>query len=76
MAADGENASLRISLSRSAIGTSRPFGPARFGPYRSCMRPSSFRSYHVVNAKNTITTLITMNAFGIVIHHGSWCITA
>ena len=50
-------------------------GPARFGPKRSCMRPSSFRSSHVVNAKNTITTLITRNAFGIVIHQGS-CITS
>ncbi len=35
------------------------------------MRPSSFRSSHVVKAKNTITTLITRNAFGIVIHQAS-----
>ena len=32
LAADGANASLRISFSRSAIGTSNPLGPARFGP--------------------------------------------
>ena len=32
MAADGANASVRMSFSRSAIGTRRPLGPARFGP--------------------------------------------
>ena len=31
-ALDGANASLRTSLTRSAIGCSRPKGPARFGP--------------------------------------------
>jgi hypothetical protein len=32
IALDGANASLRISLIRSAIGCSNPNGPARFGP--------------------------------------------
>ncbi len=32
IAPDGENASLRMSLRRSAIGCNRPNGPARFGP--------------------------------------------
>ncbi len=32
IAADGENASLRTSFTRSAIGCSRPNLPARFGP--------------------------------------------
>src|SRR5207253_549414 len=45
-------------------------------PKRSCMRPSSLRSSHVVKAKNTITTLTTRNAFGIVIHHASLVMTA
>ena len=32
IALDGANASLRMSLTRSAIGWSSPNGPARFGP--------------------------------------------
>jgi hypothetical protein len=32
IALDGENASLRTSFTRSAIGCSSPKGPARFGP--------------------------------------------
>jgi hypothetical protein len=32
IADEGENASLRTSFTRSAIGCSRPNGPARFGP--------------------------------------------
>lgn len=42
--------SFRMSLIPSAIGCSRPIGPTRFGPFRSCMYPSSFRSRRVKKA--------------------------
>lgn len=42
--------SFRISFTPSAIGCSRPSGPTRFGPFRSCMYPSSFRSRRVRKA--------------------------
>src|SRR5512133_3158444 len=44
-AAAGVNSSLKISLTASAIGWSRPKIPARFGPIRTCMRESTLRSY-------------------------------
>ena len=44
IALDGENASLRISFTRSANGCSSPNLPARFGPKRSCIRPITLRS--------------------------------
>ena len=47
IADSGANASLRTSLTRSAIGCRRPNLPARFGPKRSCIRPISFRSTSV-----------------------------
>lgn len=43
-------ASLVISFKPSAIGWSRPMGPTRFGPLRSCIYPRSFRSSKVRNA--------------------------
>lgn len=42
--------SFRMSLIPSAIGCSRPIGPTRFGPFRSCIYPSSFRSSRVRKA--------------------------
>lgn len=42
--------SLIINLMPSAIGCSRPNGPTRFGPFRSCIYPSSFRSSRVRKA--------------------------
>src|SRR5215212_2136842 len=60
-----------MSLIRSAIGCSRPNGPARFGPYRSCMRPSSLRSSHVVYAKASITRFTISADLITLIHHGS-----
>jgi hypothetical protein len=47
IAAAGKKLSFRISLIRSAIGCSSPNGPARFGPYRSCIRPITLRSISV-----------------------------
>ncbi len=62
---------MRTSLIRSAIGWRSPNGPARFGPYRSCIRPSAFRSSQVVYANATITRLITRNDSISAIHHTS-----
>lgn len=42
--------SFRISLIPSAIGCRIPNGPTRFGPFRSCMYPSNFRSSKVRKA--------------------------
>lgn len=42
--------SFRISLIPSAIGCNRPIGPTRFGPFRNCIYPSSFRSSRVRKA--------------------------
>lgn len=39
-----------ISFRPSAMGCSRPRGPTKFGPFRSCIYPSSFRSKRVRNA--------------------------
>lgn len=39
-----------INFRPSAIGWSRPRGPTKLGPLRSCMYPSSFRSKRVRNA--------------------------
>jgi len=42
--------SLIISLIPSAIGCKRPTGPTKFGPFRNCIYPKSFRSRRVRNA--------------------------
>lgn len=42
--------SLMINFRPSAMGCSRPAGPTRLGPLRSCMYPRSFRSSSVRNA--------------------------
>ena len=47
LAALGLMSSLVKSLSASAIGCSRPKGPTRLGPMRTCMKPSSLRSQSV-----------------------------
>ena len=39
--------SLKISLTASAIGCSRPSGPTRFGPRRTCVQPIALRSQSV-----------------------------
>src|SRR5919108_5272174 len=67
----GKKLSLRISLTRSAIGWRRPNGPARFGPYRSCIRPISLRSTQVMYANASRTRLTIRNAFATSIHQGS-----
>ena len=40
----GKMASLKRSLTVSAIVWRSPHGPTRFGPMRSCMKPETFRS--------------------------------
>lgn len=46
----GRRGSLVNSFTASAIGCSRPQGPTMFGPFRSCMYPSTLRSTSVRNA--------------------------
>ncbi len=43
----GTMTSLSSSLSTSAIGCSRPIGPTRFGPRRTCIQPMSLRSHRI-----------------------------
>lgn len=57
--------SFRMSLMPSAIGCSRPSGPTRFGPFRSCMYPSSFRSSRV--RKATAIRMEIMYRSGLII---------
>src|SRR6185312_2299837 len=57
----GSRLSLRISLTRSAIGWSSPNGPTRLGPSRTWKRPSRRRSPQVRTAKTPITRLARMN---------------
>src|SRR6185312_10929797 len=57
----GSRLSLRISLTRSAIGWSSPNGPTRLGPSRTWKRPSRRRSPQVRTAKTPITRLARMS---------------
>ena len=47
LAAVGRMISLKISLTASAIGVSRPNGPTRLGPGRICVQPITLRSQSV-----------------------------
>ena len=47
LAAVGTMISLKISLTASAIGCSRPSGPTRFGPGRIWLQPIALRSQSV-----------------------------
>lgn len=57
--------SFRMSLMPSAIGCSRPNGPTKLGPFRSCMYPSSFRSSRV--RKATATRIEIMYNRGLMV---------
>ena len=45
--AEGVMISLVSNLMASAIGCSKPKGPTRLGPMRTCMKPSNLRSHKV-----------------------------
>ena len=47
LAAVGMMISLVSNLSASAIGCSKPNGPVRFGPTRTCVKPIAFLSHKV-----------------------------
>lgn len=47
---EGRMGSLINSLTPSAMGCKRPYGPTMLGPFRSCIYPSTFRSSKVRNA--------------------------
>lgn len=58
--------SFRISFMPSAIGCSRPKGPTRLGPLRSCMYPNSFRSSRV--RKATAIRMEMMYSRGLMVY--------
>lgn len=60
---EGRTGSLINSLTPSAIGCRRPYGPTILGPLRSCMYPRTFRSISVRNA--TASKTGTMKARGL-----------
>ena len=64
--------SLSGSLSASAIGCSRPKGPARFGPGRFCIRPMTRRSAQIMNMVVSSRKTKTMPTLSSTIHQMSW----
>src|SRR5688572_8950164 len=59
----GSVSSLRMFLMPSAIGCSRPIGPTRLGPIRSCSHALTLRSASVVYATATMSTVKTAVTF-------------
>ena len=57
----GVRSSLKMSLTKSAMGWSSPKGPHRFGPNRFCIRPISFRSIQEKMAAPSNTPLTSRN---------------
>ena len=60
------------SLSASAIGCSRPKGPARFGPGRFCIRPMTRRSDQIMKIVVSSRKTKTIATFSSTIHQMSW----
>ena len=69
-ASAGMTSSLNASLTPSASDCSVPHGPARFGPMRFCIRPTTLRSKTIENSvittrkAKTATTLISTSQIG------------
>ena len=59
LASAGKVSSLRMFLSPSAAGCSRPAGPTRLGPRRFCIQALTFRSISVSSATPTMMTVNT-----------------
>lgn len=59
----GRNGSFVNSLTASAIGCSRPYGPTILGPLRSCMYPSTLRSTSVRKATASRMGMIYRSRF-------------
>ena len=68
----GMMSSFSGSLSASAIGCSRPNGPARFGPGRFCIRPMTRRSAQIMNIVVSSRKRKTMPTLSSTIHQMSW----
>ena len=68
----GMMSSLSGSLSASAIGCSRPNGPARFGPDRFCIRAMTRRSAQIMNIVVSSRKRKTMPTLSSTIHQMSW----
>ena len=68
----GMMSSFSGSLSASAIGCSRPKGPARFGPGRFCIRPMTRRSAQIMNMVVSSRKRKTIATFSSTSHQMSW----
>jgi hypothetical protein len=68
----GMMSSLSGSLSASAMGWSRPNGPARFGPGRFCIRPMTRRSAQIMKIVVSSRKRKTIATFSSTIHQMSW----
>jgi len=68
----GMMSSLSGSLSASAIGCSRPNGPARFGPGRFCIRPMTRRSAQIMNIVVRSRKTKTTTTLSSTSHQVSW----
>ena len=68
----GMMSSFSGSLSASAIGCSRPKGPARFGPGRFCIRPITRRSNQIMKMVVSSRKAKTMTTFSSTSHQISW----
>ncbi len=68
----GMMSSFSGSLSASAIGCSRPKGPARFGPGRFCIRPMTRRSAQIMNMVVSSRKRKTIATLSSTIHQMSW----
>jgi hypothetical protein len=68
----GTMSSFSGSLSASAIGWSRPNGPARFGPGRFCIRPITRRSNQIMKIVVSSKKANTIPTLSSTIHQMSW----
>ena len=67
----GTMSSFSGSLSASAIGCSRPHGPARLGPGRFCIRPMTRRSNQIMKIVERIRNTKTIPTFSNTSHQGT-----
>ena len=67
----GTMSSFSGSLSASAIGCSRPNGPALLGPGRFCIRPITRRSNQIMNIVVKIRNTKTIPTFSNTSHQGT-----
>src|SRR2546423_11306949 len=71
-ASRGMMSSLNASFSPSASDWSRPNGPTRFGPGRTCMRATTRRSYQIAKSVMTTRKTKTARTLARTSHQVSW----